>query len=573
MSSWDIPEWEWVTGNSSSSDSGVGGGGSSGTAFVIPSDDETPWQYLGRTNAVKAYGYAYNYYVLVYGKHTEDQATGKHSVTVKIRMACENASTFYDWATAGSLRIDDQDVVNWRGDLNPGSYWGNSSSITEDGVTYQRWVDMAGGTVEIDTERKGKTINIEVSWQRLPISGTPPSWLPSTTEAKATLTMELPAIEEPVEDLPDDEPWEPTDPPGSVEVDYSGIRVYADENLVYDSVLEETDIADLVIDRGLNIGGTADIVMPPRHPAYNYFVGYKTLVQIYRGNVLRFRGRALYQEDNFVGQRTIKCEGELCFFRDSISRPIKYKGTPARIFRALLQKHNEQVDEWKRFVIGRVDVTDPAGDIELEIESAETILDTLKKLIDRCGGYITFSTDAGSRVTHYVKDLGQRSNQVIEFGENLLSLTATGASTDKLATGIVPYGAQDEETKNRITIESVNGGKDYLLAADAVAVRGIIMTSQTWDDVTDPAVLLKKAKEFLAESKLFVTTLELSALDLSYLEKDIDTFTEGDIVRVKSLPHGVNSDFMLTKMRENPLNPDKGQITLGKDIKSLTGWM
>ncbi len=575
MSSWDTPGWEWVTGNwytpgwttgnSSSSNSG-------GTAFVIPSDDETPWQYLGRTNAVKAYGYAYNYYVLVYGKHTEDQATGKHSVTVKIRMACENASTFYDWATAGSLRIDDQDVVNWSGDLNPGSYWGNSSSITEDGVTYQRWVDMAGGTVEIDTERKGKTINIDVSWQRLPISGTPPSWLPSTTEAKATLTMELPAIEEPETEPPDDEePYIPTIPPGRPVVRDSSITIDTSGGLAYDSMLEEYDLMGLKIEHGLNVGGTAEIVMPPGHPAYNQYVDYRTVVEISRGGVLRFRGRALYHTDNFIGQRTVKCEGELCFLRDSINRPYKYKSTPAKIFRALIRKHNEQVEFWKQFKIGNVTVTDPAGNIEMDLDGAETILDTLNKLIDKCGGYITFTSDAGERVIHYLKDTGRSSSQTIEFGENLLDFSSTGSNTDQLATGIVPFGKTDDTTKKRITIESVNGGKDYLLAPDAVALRGTILATETWDDVTDPAVLLKKAKAWLKEHKVFITTLELTALDLSYLEKNIETFTIGDKVRVKSQPHGVNADFEITKMTEDLINPGKSKITLGKEIKSLTG--
>ena len=135
----------------------------------------------------------------------------------------------------------------------------------------------------------------------------------------------------------------------------------------------------------------------------------------------------------------------------------------------------------------------------------------------------------------------------------------------------MPYGARDEKTKKRITIESVNGGKDYILADDAVAERGVIMATHTWDDVTKPANLLKKAQAYLQEAKLFITSLTLTALDLSYMDKSIDTFTVGDLVKVVSAPHGVNEEFQLTTLTEDLLNPANSKITLGKDVLSLTG--
>lgn len=350
------------------------------------------------------------------------------------------------------------------------------------------------------------------------------------------------------------------------------IQVYADSSLVYDSRLEEYDLAGLSVSHGLNIGGTAEIVMPPEHPAYNSFVSYKTIVTVYRDNVLRFRGRALYSADNIFGQRTITCEGELCLLRDSINRPYKYQATPRSIFVTLVNAHNGQTDAEKRFTVGEVTVTDPNDYILLESESAETILDTLNKAVDRCGGYIVFTqAEDGSRAINWLESLGSQSGQVIEFGENLLDFSRTGANTTNLATGLVPYGAKDEKTKKRLTIASVNGGKDYILADDAIAVRGTIMATVTWDDVTKASNLLAKAQAYLNSSKLFITSLELTALDLSYMDKSIDSFTVGDSIRVVSTPHGVDESFQLTQMTEDLLNPASSRITLGKDIPSLTG--
>lgn len=349
------------------------------------------------------------------------------------------------------------------------------------------------------------------------------------------------------------------------------IQIFADDALVYDSRLEAYDLEALKITTGLNVGGTATITMPDGHPAYDLFVGYRTIVTIYRDSKLRFRGRALYPKEGFLRSRTVTCEGELCLLRDGISRPYVYQDDPAAIFAAVIQNYNSQVESWKHFTVGEITVVDPNDYIRLESEKAETVLATVNKLVERCGGYIVFSEGAdGSRVINWYADAGVNNNQVVEFGENLLDFSRSGENTD-LATGLVPYGAVDKKTGKRITIEKVNGGKDYILAEDAKSIRGTIMTTATWDDVTEPANLLRKATAYLAEIKVFVTTLELTALDLSYMDKNLDSFTVGDIIRVKSAPHGVDENFQLTQLQEDLLNPDLSTITLGKELKSLTG--
>lgn len=350
------------------------------------------------------------------------------------------------------------------------------------------------------------------------------------------------------------------------------IQVYADNRLVYDSRLEDYGLLGLTVTMGLNKGGTASIVMPQHHPAYNDFTSYRTVVTIYRDNLLLFRGRALYPEDDFYNRRTITCEGERCFLRDGVLRaPFVYQDGPAAIFSDLIGLYNAQVDAFKRFKVGTVTVTDPNNYIRLEGENALSFADVIDKLVDRCGGYIVFTTDsAGDRVINWYEDLGYQSRQVIEFGENLLDFARSSSNSD-LATVIVPYGAKDEETGQRVTIESVNDGKDYIQDEDAVALRGTIVKAVYWDDITLPENLLAKAQQYLASSKLMVTSLELTAVDLSDMDKSIDTFQVGDLIQVRSLPHGVNAAFQLTERKYDLLNPAKEKVTLGKSVATLTG--
>lgn len=357
------------------------------------------------------------------------------------------------------------------------------------------------------------------------------------------------------------------------------VQVYADGRVVYDTRLPDTALLGLEVSVLVNKAGTAEITMPPDHPAYDYFTAYRTVVTIYRDDALLFRGRALYSTDDFYRRRTITCEGERGFLLDGIMRPYLYQDGPAAIFEDVIGLYNAQVEEYKQFVVGTVTVTDPNNYVRLESSKAEQIADTIDKLVERVGGYIVFGTNAeGKRTINWYDTLDYRSWQVIEFGSNLLDFSRTGANTD-MATVIIPYGAQvevlneetGETTQQRVDITSVNEGLDFIQDYDAVHLRGVIARPVYWDDVTDPANLLAKAQQYLASSKLLITSLELSAVDLSVLDKSIDSFRVGDRVQVRSKPHGVDDLFTLMERDYDLLDPGKDKVVLGKDLASLTG--
>jgi len=356
------------------------------------------------------------------------------------------------------------------------------------------------------------------------------------------------------------------------------IQVYADgDQLVYDSRLDSHSLLDLSYTAGLNKAGTAKFTLPPGHPMYDGLVSYRTPLEIYRDKALVFRGRVLYPQDDFKKDRTFTCEGERGFFHDAVMRPYLYQDSPAAVFAHVLELYNAQVEDFKQFALGEVTIQDENNYIRVESTKAEQVSDTINKLVERCGGYIVFTTNTeGKRTVNWYADLGYRSSQTIEFGSNLTDFSRSDASPE-LATVIIPYGAQletegaEDGTGARVTIESVNDGLDFIQDYDAVALRGVIAKAVYWDDVTQPANLLAKAQAYLAKSRNIITSLKLSAVDLSDLDKSIDTFQVGDLIRVRSVPHGVDEDFLLTERTVDLLNPAKGTVTLGKASASLTG--
>ena len=349
------------------------------------------------------------------------------------------------------------------------------------------------------------------------------------------------------------------------------IQLYVDDRLIYDSRMKSTAVLGLKAKLGLNKGGAATIILPPNHAAYNSFTSYRSVVEIYRDKVLRFRGRALYPTDDFMLNRTITCEGERCFLHDGIHRPYTYNDTPANIFSAVIGLYNAQVEAFKQFVVGTISGISTEA-IVLESEEAEPFSTTVDKLVELCGGYIVFTTNTeGQRVINWYESVNFSNSQTIEFGKNLLDFSRTTSNSD-LATVIIPYGAKNENTGERLNITSVNGGLDFIQDDEAVALRGIIAKAVYWDEITSAEALLGKAQQYLNNSKNIIASLELTAIDLSLLDKNIDSFMVGDIIKVLSKPHGIEDmDYQLTEQDIDFLHPQNDRILLGKSISSLTG--
>ena len=357
------------------------------------------------------------------------------------------------------------------------------------------------------------------------------------------------------------------------------IQLYVDGLLVYDSRVRETALLGLKAQLGLNKGGAATIIMPPTHPAYNDFNDdvrgrfhyYRSIVEIYRNDKPYFRGRVLYSTDDFSLTRTITCEGERCFLRDGIHRPHNYNDTPANIFTNVIGLYNAQVEAAKQFVVGTIDDGIGAEAIVIENEEAETFLVTVDKLVEVCGGQIVFTTNhQGQRVINWYADISYANNQTIEFGENLVDFSRTTANSD-LATVIIPYGAKGTGSAERVNIKSVNDELDYIKDDEAIAIRGIIAKSVYWDEITSPQELLTKAQQYLNDSKKIISSIELTAIDLSLLNKNIDSFIVGDKIKVRSKPHGVDETYQLVEQDIDFLHPQNDRIVLGKNIASLTG--
>ena len=139
---------------------------------------------------------------------------------------------------------------------------------------------------------------------------------------------------------------------------------------------------------------------------------------------------------------------QLAFLFDSIQPQAKHQDqTPIQFFTSLLNQHNAQVEEKKRFQVGVVTVTDPNDSIYRFTNREDTLTCLREKLCESLSGYLRVRKVDGVRYLDLVKlqDYGATCEQPIEFGENLLDY-ACNTSGVELVTAIIPLGARLDES-------------------------------------------------------------------------------------------------------------------------------
>lgn len=353
-------------------------------------------------------------------------------------------------------------------------------------------------------------------------------------------------------------------------------RVYCDGLTLYNSKLENLQIFNPSLELELNKTGSFQFTLYPQHPQYSHIQKLKSIITVYQDDYLLFRGRVLEEELGFRNEKRIVCEGSLAFLLDSIQSPYDFTGSIEEYLTGRLASHNAHVETGKQFTLGNVTVSDPNDYIvRASIDYVNTWEELQKKLLDLLGGYLVVRYENGVNYLDYLQDFTLLSPQKVTFGQNLLDLKRIRKGAD-IATALIPLGAklQDDEGKDtgeRLTVASVNDGLDYITDPDAVSRYGFICKSQVWDDVADPTNLLTKGKAYLSGLVNLPETIDLSAADLATVGASFSGFHLGTYVRVESKPHGIDQNFLVSKLSINLLEPGKNRLTLGGTLSSLSG--
>ncbi len=350
-------------------------------------------------------------------------------------------------------------------------------------------------------------------------------------------------------------------------------RVLCDGIPIYDLRDDALILIDPKIDLEVNKAGSFTFKMPPQHPQYDLPKKMISCVQVFQDDEEIFNGRITESKIDFYNRKQLSCEGQLAYLNDSIQRPAEYHRVTVRGYlEILLTEHNKQVNEDRQFKLGIVTVTDNNDSLYRYTNYNSTMKEIKEDLVDDLGGYLRVRNINGSAVLDYIAEYENINTQTIEFGENLLDFSRNMDVTD-IATAIIPLGSKLEDSPikaldQRLTIESVNQGSDYLANAAAVEAYGYIVKTVTWDNVTTPEMLLYKGEKYLSDYQYDEMNLEVKAVDLHCTDRQIEQFKLGDKIRVRSSVHGLDRLFPLTKMTIQLNSLSNNSFTLGTVVNT-----
>ncbi len=351
--------------------------------------------------------------------------------------------------------------------------------------------------------------------------------------------------------------------------------IYADGVCIYNDVFtfENQKIINPKLTMEDNAAGSLSLTLPPSNIGYSTIIRMATTITVQRNGEEIWEGRVLSEKKDFWNNRVLYCEGALAFFNDSTQPPAEYKGQTVREFlETLVSIHNAKVSENRQFTVGVVTVTDDQ-DVEYHYTNYEKTIKCINtQLLNVYEGHLQIRKVDDIRYLDYLADYPNTNSQIIRFGENLLDFTRNWDMSE-FATVIVPLGNRLDESdieslEAYLTVADVNSGSIYVVSSDAIEAYGWIEKVLNLDDVSSAATLLSLATEYLSEIQFDNMTLELSALDLHYLNVDSEAIKLLDKIRVISSPHGMDKYFPVRKI-EIPLDsPENTTFELGDGIET-----
>lgn len=316
--------------------------------------------------------------------------------------------------------------------------------------------------------------------------------------------------------------------------------------------------------------GSLSFVIPPGNGMHGKLKKLKCMLTVEQDGRQIARYRVTETESDNYNQQSIYCEGDKAFLRDSVHAPYEYEGTVHGLFHKLLDNHNANVDDEKQFAAGEITAVSAEETTHVLCDVyAETSDEMDERLLSAYGGYLRTRLENGVYYLDWIKHYGDENQQPIAFGVNMLELTDR-ADANEVFTVLIPLGAADVGSQDEpLTIESVNNGLNYIQDDEAVEKYGKIWRTYTWSHVSDPYELLEKGREYM-KTGVALETLTLNAVDMHFVDGNIQPIMLGDRVRILSEPHGLDKVLLCTQIELDLLNPEKTQYTFGEKPRTLT---
>ena len=355
---------------------------------------------------------------------------------------------------------------------------------------------------------------------------------------------------------------------------------------------------------GINTINSFSFDILPNNPRFNELFSYSTRIivnnlhtkkEVFNGRIIKPKA-SMESDGEFF--KTIECEDRMGYLCDTLMDylPEQYWNIKNNSYDAdgniekrgvlefVLDVHNRKQPEEKRIYIGEVNVTDEENVLFFGMQQQTNAFDSLKeKLVGNLGGELYLREGAdGKLYLDYFKEIGEVKSTKIALRKNMKKLSKESDPT-AFITRLYPLGNKikktitesdgtitEVETDERITCAEANDGIPYIDDEVGIETYGIIEGYRIFDHVVYPETLLNHGKVFLATNNKVKQKHIITALDLSLIGLDIDSFEVGNYYPIENELLGVNDTLRVIKKTTDINNPETSQLEIGDKYATLT---
>lgn len=359
------------------------------------------------------------------------------------------------------------------------------------------------------------------------------------------------------------------------------IRIYLINGTAEVDITERCSSATL--DEAVNSFAKLTFTLVAEADVWDELLPLLSHVRVADGNTLLYSGRILTVTPKMDNQgiitKTVICEDRMAYLCDSVQtyrEPMQYD-TLTDFISLVLNNHNSQVEDYKQILPGNITLsTYETSEGVYKGLNYETTWDTLKeKLLDVFGGEMALRESGGTLYLDYAENLGSTVSTTIALAKNMRAGEHTLDPT-QIVTRLIPLGAKlveetldewgnpaQQETEERLTIESVNDGVIWLENQSAVALYGVHYGTIIWDDVTTAAALRAKGIQYLANENTPVDSFTIDAVDLATIGVDASRIAMYNFYPVQNELIGVNTTLEVIRKTTDLFQPHLPTVTFG----------
>lgn len=358
-------------------------------------------------------------------------------------------------------------------------------------------------------------------------------------------------------------------------------------SLLHETQLDGDKVSAGRLEQSLSDIGTFEFELMYDHPLYNKIEPITGLVKIVNkyDKEVEFYGRVLKpdagMDSSGLFAKTFVCESVLGYLQDSTQTFQRVPNNGIEdYFRKIIDVHNSQVEPHKRFKVGRVTVINQS-DTPYRYIGYDTTFETIKTyLIGRLGGYIHLRLEDDGMYLDYLQSVGEEMNSPIQLGTNIQTARRE-LDLSNLITRLVPLGAdldkenRDQETgqyvvRERVTINSVNGGKNYVEDAELVKQFGILQRPMDWTEIKDAGILLQRGQQYMQNQKIAISAWSVSVVELYLIDQSFEKFKVGNTHPIDNAPLSSVERLQIIKKVIDVTQPESVDLTVGADSMTLS---